>query len=174
MALRYHAVVPENEHAVPREGGMGVEIERKFLVVGDGWRGAGSAVRITQGYLCVDPDRTVRVRVAGDGGSLTVKGRPRGLVRPEFEYAVPVAEAEEMLALCGGFLVEKTRTRVPLGDVTWEVDEFAGDNAGLVVAECELARVDQEIARPDWLGEEVTGDPRYGNSNLAREPFRTW
>jgi CYTH domain-containing protein len=153
---------------------MGVEIERKFLVVGEGWRGGGLAVEIRQGYLNLDPDRTVRVRIAGEAAFLTVKGRARGAVRAEFEYPVPVADAEALLGMCEGGVIAKTRTRLPAGDVVWEVDEFTGDNAGLVVAECELATEDQPFERPAWLGEEVTDDPRYGNSSLARAPFRTW
>jgi adenylate cyclase len=153
---------------------VGVEIERKFLVTGDGWRGGGPAEAMRQGYLNLDPDRTVRIRVAGDRAYLTVKGRARGAVRREFEYPVPVADAEALLDLCEGGIVTKTRTRVPGPDVVWEVDEFAGDNAGLVVAECELESEDQAFARPSWLGDEVTDDPRYGNSSLARRPFSTW
>ena len=164
----------KSETMVEGKDGMGVEIERKFLVVGEGWREAGPSVAMRQGYLGGGDEATVRVRVAGDEAFLTVKGRARGMTRAEFEYPIPVADAEELLALCGGVIVEKVRTRVPAPDVTWEVDEFSGDNAGLVTAECELTSEDQEFVRPDWLGDEVTGDHRYANSSLARHPFRDW
>lgn len=153
---------------------MGVEIERKFLVKGEAWRDAGPVVAMRQGYLGLDPDRTVRVRIAGPEAFLTVKGRARGMTRAEFEYAIPVEDAEQLLALCEGTVIEKTRTRIEAADVVWEVDEFAGDNAGLVTAECELDNEEQEFVRPAWLGEEVTGDHRYGNSNLARNPYGRW
>lgn len=162
------------EAVLAGKDGMGVEIERKFLVVGEGWRGAGPSVAMRQGYLGGGDEATVRVRIAEDEAFLTVKGRARGMTRAEFEYPIPVADAEELLALCGGVIVEKVRTRVSASDVTWEVDEFSGDNAGLVTAECELNREDQGFVRPDWLGGEVTGDHRYANSNLARHPFSDW
>jgi len=152
---------------------MALEIERKFLVRTDAWR-SGTGVRYTQGYLNRDKLRTVRVRVAGDAGFLTVKGRSQGATRLEFEYPVPLADAQAMLALCEGPLIDKTRhTLVHAGQV-WEVDEFHGDNAGLVVAEIELASEDQPFERPDWLGEEVTLDARYFNSALSERPYRSW
>lgn len=153
---------------------MGVEIERKFLVDGEGWRDAGPSVSMRQGYLGGGAEATVRVRIAGAEAFLTVKGRSRGMTRAEYEYPIPVADAEELLGLCHGGIVEKVRTRVTAPDVTWEIDEFSGANAGLVTAECELTREDQEFDRPDWLGDEVTGDHRYANSSLARHPFRDW
>ncbi|MDT8989980.1 CYTH domain-containing protein [Curvibacter sp. APW13] len=152
---------------------MGVEIERKFLVRGEGWR-QGPGERLVQGYLNRDKARTVRVRVAGDAAFLTIKGISVGATRAEFEYPIPLADAQALLALCDGPLVDKTRYRIPAGDVVWEVDEFAGDNTGLVVAEVELAREDAQFVRPDWLGEEVTHDARYFNSNLAQHPFSRW
>lgn len=153
---------------------MGVEIERKFLVCGDAWRQAGTGQRLVQGYLNRDKARTVRVRVAGDAAFLTIKGVSIGATRAEFEYAIPWNDAQALLALCEGPLVDKTRYRIPAGDVVWEVDEFAGDNAGLVVAEVELPSEDAPFARPDWLGEEVTHDARYFNSNLAQHPYGRW
>jgi adenylate cyclase len=152
---------------------MGVEIERKFLVQGDGWK-TSTGVLYRQGYLNRDKNRTVRVRMAGDAAFLTVKGVSVGVTRAEFEYHIPMADAAGLLALCDGPLVEKTRHLVRVGDTLWEVDEFAGDNAGLVVAEVELMAEDQPFARPDWLGAEVTHDARYFNSNLASHPFSCW
>ncbi|WP_035987773.1 CYTH domain-containing protein [Leptolyngbya sp. KIOST-1] len=154
---------------------MGVEIERKFLVVGDGWRGLAQGEVMRQGYIPTQDARTVRVRRAGDRAYLTLKGPAVGLVRPEFEYPIPVEDAESILAtLCTPPLVEKTRYRLPLGAVVWEIDEFWGDNQGLIVAEVELNSPDQPVDLPEWIGAEVTADPRYQNSNLARRPFLTW
>lgn len=154
---------------------MGVEIERKFLVAGDGWRQpAVRQTRFSQGYLSRDPARTVRVRIAGDTAFLTIKGATRGATRAEFEYAVPLADARQMLALCDGPVVEKIRHLCPHEGMTWEVDEFLGTNAGLVVAEIELESEAQAFARPAWLGAEVTGDGRYVNANLAVNPFSSW
>lgn len=144
---------------------MAVEIERKFLVVGDGWRG-GPGRRYRQGYLSEAGKATVRVRVIGDRGFLTVKGENAGAVRPEFEYEVPLADAEEMLALCRQPLVEKTRYEVVHGGRLWEVDVFEGANAGMITAEIELRAEDDAFARPAWVGPEVTDDLRYRNSNL--------
>ena len=152
---------------------MGIEIERKFLVVGDGWR-RGEGVPYAQGYLNRDPSRTVRVRIAGARAFLTVKGISQGATRQEFEYEIPVADARQLLELSDGPVVRKTRRLVEHAGSTWEVDEFEGDNAGLVVAELELESEAQAYARPDWLGREVTDDPRYYNSNLATNPYRNW
>lgn len=152
---------------------MATEIERKFLVRGDSWR-RSDAVLYAQGYLNRDQRRTVRVRTAGNRAWLTIKGLSVGASRPEFEYEIPLADAEQLLALSDGPVVRKRRHLVPCGGFTWEVDEFEGDNAGLVVAEIELDAEDQEFEKPEWLGEEVTGDPRYFNSSLATEPWRTW
>jgi len=153
---------------------MAEEIERKFLVTGEGWRTGGIGVPYIQGYLSRDPDRIVRVRRAGDRAFLTIKGRTRGITRPEFEYPIPLADAVAMLTLCDGPVVEKIRTEVDFGGKRWEVDEFQGANAGLVLAEIELSREDEPFALPPWVGEEVSGDPRYSNVRLAREPFTTW
>ena len=152
---------------------MGIEIERKFLVVGDDWR-AAPAVAYAQGYLNRDKERTVRVRIAADAAWLTVKGVTSGATRAEFEYPIPVADAEQLLALCDGPLVRKLRRVVVHAGARWEVDEFLGDNAGLVVAEIELPAEDAPFAAPPWLGAEVTHDPRYFNSSLAAAPFSTW
>ena len=160
---------------------MAQEIEHKFLVCSDAWRSdalkAGAAgVRIRQGYLSTSANRSVRVRTAGERSTLTVKGRKVGPRVSEFEYSIPLEDARQMLSrLCRRPLIDKTRYDIPGPDgLTWEVDEFHAENAGLVVAEIELSHEDQEFARPDWLGEEVTDDPRYLNTNLAERPFTTW
>ena len=154
---------------------MGIEIERKFLVAGDGWRAqASSHTRFSQGYLSRDPARTVRVRIAGERAFLTIKGATTGATRAEFEYAVPPADAQQLLAMADGPVVEKVRHLCVVGGMTWEVDEFLGANAGLVVAEIELQSEDQVFMHPDWLGDEVTGDARYVNANLAVQPFTRW
>lgn len=154
---------------------MGVEIERKFLVASEGWRLQASAqTRFSQGYLSRDPARTVRVRIAGEQAFLTIKGATTGATRAEFEYEVPVADAVQLLALSDGPVVEKIRHLCVFEGMTWEVDEFLGANAGLVVAEIELEAEAQAFARPAWLGQEVTGDGRYVNANLAVKPFTSW
>ncbi|ARV19846.1 Inorganic triphosphatase [Curvibacter sp. AEP1-3] len=152
---------------------MAVEIERKFRVTGDAWRN-DSGVLYRQGYLNRDKVRTVRIRIAGSAAFLTIKGKSTGATRAEFEYPVPMDDAQALLALCDGPLIEKTRYIVLHAGHRWEVDEFAGDNAGLVVAELELSAEDEAFERPAWLGEEVTHDARYFNSNLATQPFCTW
>lgn len=153
---------------------MGLEIERKFLVRDESWRTGDAGVEIRQGYLSCDPQRIVRVRTAGQAAFLTVKGAARGAVRLEFEYEIAWADAQDMLALSTGEVVEKTRYRVPFGGLSWEVDEFRGANQGLVVAECELENEDQGINFPPWVGLEVTADHRYANSSLAEHPFANW
>lgn len=154
---------------------MGIEIERKFLVASDAWRAqAGRATRFSQGYLSRDPARTVRVRLAGEQAFLTIKGATTGASRAEFEYAVPLADARALLAMCDGPVVEKVRHLCVHEGMTWEVDEFLGANAGLVLAEIELASEGQAFGRPAWLGAEVTGEARYVNANLAVHPFSTW
>jgi adenylate cyclase len=154
---------------------MGVEIERKFLLQGDAWRSLGQPVLMRQGYLSLDPARTVRVRIEGASGTITIKGKNSGATRGEWEYPIPVADAAELLdQLCQRPLIEKTRRRIKHGNHTWEVDEFLGENAGLVVAEIELASEDEAFDKPDWIGAEVTGDARYYNSSLIRAPYSTW
>jgi CYTH domain-containing protein len=152
---------------------MAIEIERKFLVTGDAWRSA-TAVTYRQGYLNRDKTRTVRVRIAGDAAMLTIKGQTQGATRAEFEYAIPLADAEALLLLCDGPLIEKTRRKIDYAGLVWEVDEFLGDNQGLVVAEVELTAEDQAVELPEWIGAEVTTDARYYNSNLATHPFNAW
>lgn len=148
---------------------MGTEIERKFLVRGDGWKQLAPGVPYRQGYLNSDKERTVRVRLAGGKGFLTVKGPNRGAVRTEFEYPIPPEEAEAMLAeLAERPIIEKIRYRIPFAGLLWEVDEFLGSLQGLVTAEVELEREDQPVELPDWIKVEVTGDPRYYNSNLHK------
>lgn len=154
---------------------MPLEIERKFLLRSDAWKSLTTrATPLRQGYLSADKQRTVRVRIAGEVGYLTVKGPSVGAVRPEFEYAVPVADALAMLELCLPPVIEKTRYLVPFGDHVWEVDVFAGANEGLIVAEIELKAENEAFLLPDWVGEEVTADVRYFNSALGRNPFTTW
>jgi len=154
---------------------MAEEIERKFLVRSDAWRRAATGTVFRQGYLSTVKERTVRVRVAGDRGLLTIKGITVGATRTEFEYPIPAADAEQMLdELCEQPVIEKSRYLVEHDGLTWEVDEFAGVNAGLIVAEVELATADQEIDLPDWVGEEVTDDARYYNANLIAKPYSEW
>ena len=160
-------------HANQRNPTMGIEIERKFLVVGDDWRQAPGRL-YAQGYLNRDKQRTVRVRIVEQGAWLTIKGASSGATRAEFEYAIPLADAEQLLALCDGPQVRKIRRVVQFAGHAWEIDEFQGDNAGLVVAEIELHAEDEAFERPAWLGTEVTHDPRYFNSNLAAAPYSTW
>jgi len=153
---------------------MGKEIERKFLVKGDAWRALAKGVGYRQGYLSTVKERTVRVRTMGDKGYLTIKGVTIGASRLEFEYEIPIADANPLLEMCEQPLVEKARYKIPQGAFTWEIDEFAGVNQGLIVAEIELPSEDQEFSRPEWIGAEVTGDPRYFNSNLIAHPFTKW
>jgi adenylate cyclase len=152
---------------------MATEIERKFLVRGDEWR-RGAAQRLRQGYLNRDPARTVRVRIAGKRAVLTIKGPGEGAARAEFEYRIPLREAQALLALCDRPPLEKNRYKVRHGGFTWEIDEFLGANAGLVVAEIELEDEQQPFGRPAWLSAEVTHDPRYLNSNLVELPYSRW
>jgi len=152
---------------------MGIEIERKFLVVGEAWK-QSPGQRYSQGYLNRDPARTVRVRVVGSQAWLTIKGRNQGATRAEFEYEIPLADGLQLLGLCEGPLIDKIRRLVPHAGMSWEVDEFLGENAGLVVAEIELSTSDQAFEAPPWLGAEVTEDPRYFNSQLAQHPFSRW
>jgi adenylate cyclase len=152
---------------------MKYEIERRFLVTGDGWRSAAVArIHMRQAYLNFDGTSSVRVRIEdGHRAVLTVKARGPALRRFEIEYPLPMADAEVLMQHRRGSIVEKTRHIVPHGGSTWEVDVFAGENAGLVVAEIELRDDDQDFLRPGWLGLEITGDARYGNSALAQRPF---
>jgi len=153
---------------------MGMEIERKFLLSNDDWRPLGIPVHYAQGYLVADGERTVRVRVAGTSAFLTIKGKSQGFSRSEFEYEIPVDEALEMLKLCAIPVIEKYRTKILFEDRIWEIDEFEGENKGLIMAEIELKSEDELFAVPPWIGQEVTGDIRYFNSNLAKNPFKNW
>jgi adenylate cyclase len=154
---------------------MGQEIERKFLVKGTAWKAQAAGTLYRQGYLSSVKERTVRVRIAGEKAFLTIKGLNKGVTRTEFEYPVPVDDAAAMLdGLCERPLIEKTRYVLPSGGYTWEIDEFHGDNDGLVVAEVELRRADDKPPLPEWVGEEVSSDARYFNSNLVKKPFKTW
>ena len=156
---------------------MGKEIERKFLVDGTRWRtGPGvEYVEYLQGYLSTVKERTVRVRRAGEKAYVTIKGVNVGATRSEFEYEIPLPDANEMLQhLCQRPLVEKRRYRVEHAGLTWEIDEFAGANEGLVLAEVELASEAIVVQPPPWVGRDVTDDPRYFNANLVEHPYRTW
>lgn len=154
---------------------MAIEIERKFLVAGDGWRAGAHGLVIRQGYICSHRDKVVRVRIFGGDAFITVKGEKSGLARAEYEYPIPLADAAEMLdGLCQRPLVEKTRYAVDHAGTEWVVDVFEGDNAGLTVAEVELTSEDEAVALPPWLGREVSADPRFLNVNLAARPFATW
>ncbi|MDV3468080.1 CYTH domain-containing protein [Stenotrophomonas sp. C3(2023)] len=161
---------------------MAIEIERKFLVTGDGWRDAAHAViPMAQGYIndmgALDrgtQQASVRVRIEGEGAALNLKSRTLGRSRQEFEYPIPVEDARALLALCVGGLIDKRRHLVQHEGLLWEVDEFLGDNAGLVVAEVELEHPDQTVALPPWVGEEVTDDARYYNVALASRPYSQW
>jgi CYTH domain-containing protein len=154
---------------------MGTEIERKFLVNDSSWKKNIQAMRCRQGYLCLGSGTTVRVRIMAGRGYLTVKGGADGITRKEYEYAIPAAEAEEMLdGLCAKPLIEKNRYRVEHEGMVWEVDEFFGENSGLVVAEVELEREDQIFSLPGWIDREVTGDSRYFNAALVRNPYSSW
>lgn len=151
------------------------EIEHKFLVVSDAWKRGTTGKHVRQGFLSTDPDRTVRVRVVGDAAFLTIKGRRIGAEAPEFEYPIPVADASYLLEhLCLRPIIEKTRYLVPFGGRTWEVDEFHADNEGLVIAEIELENPEQPFVKPEWVGEDVTGDHRYSNARLVERPYSTW
>jgi adenylate cyclase len=154
---------------------MATEIERKFLVTGEGWRSLGTGQLYCQGYIPTQGNQTVRVRIVGTQGYLTLKGPAVGITRPEFEYPIPLEDAQTLLTtLCEPPLIDKIRYRIPWGDRVWEVDEFKGDNAGLILAEVELEYEGQPLDVPEWIGAEVTGDPRYYNARLVKSPFKLW
>ncbi|HEB51112.1 MAG TPA: CYTH domain-containing protein [Desulfobulbus sp.] len=154
---------------------MAIEIERKFLLRNDSWRQSARGRLYRQGYIMSGSGVTVRVRTVEEKGFLTIKGKSRGAARAEYEYPIPLTDAREMLeTLCTGPLIEKMRYLVEYEGFTWEIDEFAGENQGLIVAEIELSSEVQEFPRPPWLGREVTGDGRYFNASLARNPYRRW
>ncbi|MBC7971376.1 MAG: CYTH domain-containing protein [Verrucomicrobia bacterium] len=154
---------------------MPAEIERKFLVKGDAWRSLATGIAYSQGYIVSTEGRTVRVRVVGEQGYLTIKGATSGITRAEFEYPIPVDDALEMQhTLCDPPLIQKKRHKIEYAGLVWEVDEFEGENQGLIVAEVELEDVKQTIALPDWIDREVSDDPRYFNANLVKHPFSEW
>ena len=154
---------------------MGTEIERKYLLNGDAWRSLAKGTKYRQGYLNSRMERIVRVRTIDDKGYLTIKGITTGATRVEYEYDIPEADARAMLDdLCEKPLIEKNRYKIDFGGLTWEVDEFFGDNRGLIVAEVELESEDQCFEKPAWIGEEVTGDSKYFNSNLIINPYIKW
>jgi len=155
---------------------MNQEIERKFLVTGEYKSQAARSFRIVQGYLSSVTGRTVRIRIKGDKGYITIKGKSNesGLSRYEWEKEIPLNEAEELFQLCEPGAIDKTRYEIPVGKHIFEVDEFYGDNSGLTIAEIELVSEDESYLKPEWLGNEVTGDRRYYNSSLTKNPFKDW
>lgn len=154
---------------------MGKEIERKFLIKGNSWRGLTEGSVYRQGYISTKNQVTVRVRIVGDSGYLTIKGPSVKYSRLEFEYEIPLADAQVMLdTLCQRPLIEKIRYRVEWGGLIWEIDEFDGVNKGLILAEVELSEETQQIELPMWIGKEVSDDPRYFNINLVKHPFEQW
>lgn len=153
---------------------MPKEIERKFKVKGDFKPYAVSSERICQAYICSAPERTVRIRIKGARAYITIKGRTEGISRYEWEKEISLKEAEELLELCEPGMVDKTRYIVEAGRHRYEIDEFHGDNTGLTLAEIELSAEDEDFIRPEWLGEEVSGDPRYYNSYLSANPYKKW
>ena len=153
---------------------MAQEIERRFHLKNDAWRGLAEGEWLKQGYLSVEPERTVRVRIKGDQAWLTLKSNISNVSRHEFEYEIPLADADTILSAMCPMVVEKKRHRIQIGPHLWEVDEFFGANAGLVLAEIELGSEDEAYDRPDWLGHEVTEDPRYTNAYLSKHPWPSW
>ena len=154
---------------------MALEIERKYLVKDDTWRVMAQGTPYRQGYLSITPERTVRVRTIGDKGYLTIKGVSRGAARAEYEYEIPVAEAQAMLDdLCQKPLIEKNRYKIEYKGLMWVIDEFFCENKGLILSEVELQNEEQSFEKPEWIGKEVTADPRYYNANLIRHPFKIW
>ncbi|MBF0409768.1 MAG: CYTH domain-containing protein [Candidatus Riflebacteria bacterium] len=154
---------------------MPKEIERKFLVTNDSWKKDVSGISYRQGYISTSSETTVRVRIAGEKAFLTIKGKTTGCSRDEYEYEIPLSDASELLSkYCGSHLVEKIRYKKLINDLTWEIDEFLGENKGLVIVELELPSEDFPFIRPPWTGKEVTGDKRYYNSRLSVCPFNTW
>ena len=153
---------------------MATEIERTFLVLGTPWASLPKGELMRQGYLTASKQKVVRVRIEGEAAMLTIKGATQGISRGEWEYAIPVKDAQELLELCDQPLIEKYRYRIPFDSMLWELDVFIGANQGLVVAEIELESEHQVFAKPDWIGAEVSDDARYLNSNLQRQPYSTW
>lgn len=153
---------------------MAKEIERKFLVEQALWKPHSEGISIRQGYLNSDPERVVRVRTKGEKAFMTVKGKNEGIVRAEFEYQIPYQDAEQMFFLCEQPLIEKRRYEEIYYGNLWEIDCFFGDNKGLIVAEIELKSQEESFIKPAWVGDEVSSDSRYYNSNLRKNPYREW
>jgi adenylate cyclase len=154
---------------------MPLEIERKFLVKNTGYRQLGQYIQIHQGFLSTEKERVVRVRIMGKQAFLTIKGISKGMSRAEYEYKIPVADAKYMLEnLCIRPTINKYRYKVNIEGFIWEIDEFLGENEGLVIAEIELKSAGQQFPVPEWIGEEVTEDVRYYNANLVKNPFKSW
>ena len=155
---------------------MGIEIEKKFLLANDNWRRqVQKSIQFCQGYLVGSEKSSVRVRIEGDKSNLNIKGATLGVRRQEFEYPIPMEDAKELLAtLCAEPLIEKTRHYIHAGEHLWEIDEFAGDNEGLIVAEVELTDESDLVESHDWLGKEVSHDERYYNSMLIKNPYKNW
>jgi len=151
------------------------EIERKFLVKNTSYRQLGPYLHIHQGFLSTEKERVVRVRIHGKKAFLTIKGISKGITRAEYDYKIPVTDAKYMLAnLCLNPTIEKYRYNVNIEGFIWEIDEFLGENEGLIIAEIELKSDDQQFPKPEWIGKEVTGDTRYYNANLVKNPFKNW
>jgi len=154
---------------------MAKEIERKFLVKGNSWRHLTKGTKFKQGYLSTDKERSVRIRTIKDKGYITIKGISVGATRSEYEYEIPFDDAKKMLnELCVHPLIEKTRFKIQYGNILIEVDEFFGENEGLILAEVELNNENQQLNLPDWIGKEVTNDSKYFNVNLVKNPFKNW
>ncbi len=154
---------------------MATEIERKFLVKSSEWKQLGAKKFYRQGYLVISENLTIRIRTIEDQGILTIKGKRENFSRPEFEYQIPFEDASEMMrSMCEKPIIEKYRTKIKINNFVWEVDEFIGDNQGLIIAEIELKDENEMISLPDWIGEEVTFNPRYTNSYLVNHPFKNW
>jgi len=155
---------------------MSIEIERKFLIINDNWKHLPSQkADYTQGYFATNKDCSIRVRVTEDAASINIKSATLGIYRSEFDYPIPVEDARELLeTLCIHPLIEKTRYKIQDNNHVWEVDVFSGENEGLIVAEIELKSIDEEFTKPDWIGEEVSDDPRYYNVCLVERPYKSW
>lgn len=169
------ARVPQSAIFPQPEKTMAKEIERKFLVIGDAWRALAQGIHYRQGYLSSAKERTVRIRTINDKAFLTIKGMTVGVTRQEYEYEIPYDDCVQMLEqLAEKPVIEKKRYKILLDGLIWEIDEFLGVNAGLIVAEIELADENQTFSKPAWIGAEVSADPRYFNSNLVKHPYTTW
>ncbi len=154
---------------------MAKEIERKFLIINEEWRELATATLYKQGYLSTVPERTVRIRVVGEKAYFAVKGITKGFTRTEFEYEIPILDANQMLdGLCERPIIEKNRYKLDFAGLIWEIDEYLGENQGLIIAEVELEDESQELSLPDWVGKEVSDDPKYYNANLVANPFSKW